>query len=639
MSKKLRVLISAYACEPNKGSEPEVGWQWALEMARFHEVTVLTRANNRLAIEEELESLRGTRPLPQFIYHDEGPLLLWLKKRLKVIRLYYILWQQSAWDLISRLHEEHPFDLLHHVTFAGFRYRAAIWHHGVPTVWGPIGGIESIPWRLLPWGHPRSLVAEIFRNINNFIQSAPFHVLPRRVRATTVTLVSTQEMKQTLFHLGFETKLMPTIGLHVSKTDAPRRKPADGPLKVLFVGNIITLKGVDLALQAVRESGTYASFTLVGDGNFLPAARKLAGRLGLKGRVDFRGRLSRQETLKLYPEFDLFLFPSLHDTGGYAVIEAMACGLPVICLDCGGPRVSVKKGTGIRVPLGSRRQVVLGLAEALRQYDGNRQLLTEHGQAAREVILRDYDWEKKGGQLNAIYEAAADPELFNETRPGQPRASRSQPPSHTLKKILNRLFPIKGLAVSAVMLLFIGMVGFFSVDRLKNKAQLIVEDTLPGLSDAGAANASMAEAFNRTLLALMAETPAEREIYRREVNEFSRQTDEYLDAYLRSIFSGDDRANYDKLLKRRDKYHDLRQQTFDLLERHKKPEALALCKNSLLPAYREYKAAGEKLLEYNALQGESRGQSIMKICAATQYVVAAIGIALFVVGFIVGLFK
>ena len=65
---RLRVLISAYACEPGKGSEPEVGWQWALQMARFHDVTVLTRTNNREAIEKELVLLRGKQPL-----HNHSP--------------------------------------------------------------------------------------------------------------------------------------------------------------------------------------------------------------------------------------------------------------------------------------------------------------------------------------------------------------------------------------------------------------------------------------------------------------------------------------------------------------------------------------------------------------------------------------
>src|SRR5438094_7609609 len=114
MAQPLKVLISAYACEPNKGSEPEVGWQWALQMARFHEVTVLTRANNRRAIEKALESVRDRESLPKFVYHDRSSLLLDLKRWSKAIKLYYLLWQKSAHELVKQLHDTHHFDLMHH---------------------------------------------------------------------------------------------------------------------------------------------------------------------------------------------------------------------------------------------------------------------------------------------------------------------------------------------------------------------------------------------------------------------------------------------------------------------------------------------------------------------------------------------
>ena len=96
MERKLKVLMSAYACEPGKGSEPEVGWQWALQMARFHDVTVLTRANNRGPIEAALAALRGRQPLPEFVYHDRGTFLLDMKRHTKAVKLYYLLWQRSA---------------------------------------------------------------------------------------------------------------------------------------------------------------------------------------------------------------------------------------------------------------------------------------------------------------------------------------------------------------------------------------------------------------------------------------------------------------------------------------------------------------------------------------------------------------
>jgi glycosyltransferase involved in cell wall biosynthesis len=404
MAQRLNVLISAYACEPNKGSEPEVGWQWALQMARFHEVTVLTRANNRAVIEAGLASLRERQPRPRFVYHDRHPFLMHLKGRLKTIQLYYLLWQKSARAVIERLHGVHQYDLMHHVTFAGFRYPVAVWGHQVPCIWGPVGGIESIPAGLLPWRHPGSLIREVLRNASNLLQATPVHLLPRRARATTLLLASTARMQQTFARLGAQSRLMPTIGLNPAEMPYRPHSPSEGPLRLLFVGNIIALKGLDLALEALEAAGVQATLTLVGAGNYLGVVKGKAEALGLGSRVAFKGRLPREQVLRLYADYDLFFFPSLHDTGGCAVIEAMFNDLPVLCLDCGGPAVAVRQNCGIKVPLGPRPEVIAGLAKAIRWYAQNRSALAEHGRAARQVILRDYDWDMKGEQMNQCYQ-------------------------------------------------------------------------------------------------------------------------------------------------------------------------------------------------------------------------------------------
>lgn len=630
MPKRLKVLLSAYACEPHRGSEPEVGWQWAIQMARYHDVTVLTRASNRKGIEKELEMLRGTQPLPHFIYHDEGPFLLWFKERFDAIRTYYMFWQISAWKIVSRLNKESRFDLLHHVTFAGFRFRTAIWGHGVPCVWGPVGGIQSIPWRLLPWKYPSPLMLEVFRHFNNFVQSAPFHFLPKRAQMTTITLVSTPEMEQTFLNLGLETTLMPTIGLDVRNIPFKPHASHEGPLKVLFVGSVITLKGIDLAIQAMAEVGTDAEFTIVGDGKFMAVAKELVKYLGIESRVEFLGRLPLKEALKVYANYDLFLFPSLHDTGGYAVIEAMCNGLPAVCLECGGPRLAVRDGAGVLIPMGRRRDVVSALAAAVRKFDRNRPLLAEHGQRAREVILREYDWDKKGRRLDAIYQQAV-------TEGNGPRGTGEM--AQGLKGIFNRLFPIKGMAISAAILFIIGTLGFLSMNVLKNNAKLIVEDTMPGLSGAGTANSTLAEGFNRTLLVLMAETPEDRTAYRKELDTFGEQTSQSLTGYERARFTPVELNLYNQVLDRREKYLIARQHVLDLVDHQQRTEALQACNNSMLPAYLEYKTEAEKLLKFNTHQGSSRGETILKVCTITQFAVAGIGVMLFVAGFAIGLFK
>jgi glycosyltransferase involved in cell wall biosynthesis len=402
MSSRKRVLISAFACEPHKGSEPEVGWQWARQMARFHEVTVLTQSMYREGVENELKRM-GDQPKPHFLYFDLPKWLQGMRKFSVGLRLYYVLWQKKARAVVEREHRKNPFALLHHVTFAAFRYPAVIWGHGIPCIWGPVGGIESIPTPLLPWKHPVFFLLEVFRNFSNVIQAAPYNELPKRAAASDTVLVSTVEMQKTLARLGFTSQLIPTIGLETRDLPYQSHRQSTGPLRLLYVGKIISLKGIDLALEALSLSGTDATLTLIGTGNYLPAVLRCVKKFGLKDRVTLRGKLPREQVLALYPTFDAMIFPSLHDTGGFAVIEAMFNELPVICLDCGGPAVAVRDGCGIRVPVESRKSVIEDLAAAIRFYDRDRGALLTHGKMAREAILEHYDWDKKGDQMNNIY--------------------------------------------------------------------------------------------------------------------------------------------------------------------------------------------------------------------------------------------
>src|SRR5579883_1006065 len=304
--KRLKVLMSAFACHPNQGSEPEVGWQWAMQMSLYHDVTVLTRTFSRERIEKGLEPFRGKRPLPRFVYHEEGPFLSWIFKRFNVIRFYYFFWQLSAWKIIASLNRETPFDLMHHVTIAGFRFNTAIWNHGVPTIWGQVGGILSMPLPLLPWKHPKPLAFELSRMVNNFFQSFPFKFLLKRARKSTVTIASTKEMQQVFQKLGVGAVLMPTIGLNTQNLPAPAPLSRKGPLKALYVGSVVTLKGIDLAIEAMAKAGGDATFTIIGDGPFLASAKKMVRKLGIESKVEFRGRIPLSEVLKSYAHFDIY---------------------------------------------------------------------------------------------------------------------------------------------------------------------------------------------------------------------------------------------------------------------------------------------------------------------------------------------
>jgi glycosyltransferase involved in cell wall biosynthesis len=402
MSGRRRVLISAYSCEPGKGSEPEVGWQWARQMARWHEVTVLTRANNEAAIREGL--VRDGAPTGlRFVYHDlPAPLPQW-KGRLGVHDLYYRLWQWTAHKVIARLCAETRFDLLHHVTYAGARFPAAIFGHGVPTIWGPVGGFESMPDALLPWKYPRELIAELARNFAN-AAAIGCGTLGRRGKKATLAIASTDETASALARGGCGGSILPTVGIQLAEF-LPREPVAQAaPLRLVFAGRLVYWKGVELALRALHASGTEAFLDIIGEGRFRRRAEALAVELGMRSRVCFLGQIPRDWMLRKYAGYDVMLYPSIHDTGGFVLLEAMASCVPVICLDCAGPGLIVTDDCGLRVPLGTRDEIIAGLASAIRRYAAEPALRLAHARQARVRVGEAYAWDRKGEAMNAIYE-------------------------------------------------------------------------------------------------------------------------------------------------------------------------------------------------------------------------------------------
>jgi len=142
----VRVLLSAYACEPGKGSEQEVGWQRALHMqAHADEVWVLTRGNNKTVIEADSLSYA---PGLHFIYYDLPAWALSIKKQSWFRPFYFIFWQWGAYRLAARHHRNKPFDAVYHVTIASMRFGSFMGRLGIPFVIGPIAGGEAAPSRL-----------------------------------------------------------------------------------------------------------------------------------------------------------------------------------------------------------------------------------------------------------------------------------------------------------------------------------------------------------------------------------------------------------------------------------------------------------------------------------------------------------
>jgi glycosyltransferase involved in cell wall biosynthesis len=364
----LKVLLSAYACESDKGSEPGMGWHWAVEIARLgHEVHVLTRANNLPSLARGAAPLAGLR----LFFHgfDLPRWMRWWKRGQRGVRLYYVLWQWGAYRRARGLHREHAFDLVHHITFAVYRHPSFMGRLGIPFVFGPVGGGEDTPRGLRASLPLRSRIAERLRAAANHLASID-PLLRATFRQASLIFYKTAE---TLARIPprFHAKCLPMQDVATGEEAVAQARADCTAPQFLFAGRLLYWKGVHLALRAlaqVRPNLPGARLTILGTGRDRAWLEGRARKLALDGAIDWLGWLPHEEALHVYARHMAFVFPSLHDSGGTVVMEAMAQGLPVLCLDLGGPGAILPPGCGVKIPARGRSEddVVVDLAAAMQ---------------------------------------------------------------------------------------------------------------------------------------------------------------------------------------------------------------------------------------------------------------------------------
>jgi glycosyltransferase involved in cell wall biosynthesis len=360
----MRILLSAYACEPNRGSEPGVGWNWAREIARHHDVWVITRANNRRVIEAELSRI-PPRPI-HFIYVDLPSWARFWKRGPRGARLYYYLWQFAALKRARTLHNDFHFDFAHHVTFATAYVGALICLLPIPFVWGPVGGCSRVPWRLARIGGTRGLAYEALRACRRGLGrfADPFVRLTWR-RARMILVQNPETLGWLPRRHRSKALVWPGAGFEPEATVAPTVDDPSSELTVVIAGRLIHLKGVALALRAAASMPRAPlHLVIAGDGPERQRLQRLASRLGIEAQVEFRGWVRFDELLRLFAAADVLMFPSLHDEAPLVVIEAMAYGAVPVVLDVGGPPVLVGDA-GIIVKPSNIEATTAELAEAL----------------------------------------------------------------------------------------------------------------------------------------------------------------------------------------------------------------------------------------------------------------------------------
>ncbi len=361
----MKLLISSYACAPNRGSEHAIGWTWVTPAHRLgHQVWAF------VAPKHEDSILRACEERPELAgIHWLFPKVPgWPLKQAtepKWERTYNFLWQVSATKAALRLHAKVGFDTVHHLTWGGVRAPTFLGLVRAPLIVGPLGGGETSPRSLRDAFHLKARITETVRDLSNY--TIALNPLVRHGLMSAAAIFTKTPDTARILTPSMQRKSINflELGLENARPARPQRPP--GPPRLLFAGRLLYWKGAHIAIQALAELirvSPDAQLTIVGKGTEEGRLRAATVAHGAAGNVRFVPWLPQEKLFQLYQTHDLFVYPSLHDSSGNAVLEALSFGLPVVCLDLGGPAQIVTPDAGAIVPTAGRDTTQLAAAMA-----------------------------------------------------------------------------------------------------------------------------------------------------------------------------------------------------------------------------------------------------------------------------------
>ncbi len=397
----MRLLLIGHACAPDKGSEPGNTWNWASHLARYHEVWLISYPEHQTAVDQACAAHRNLK----VVWVKPTGFDPWDPKRGdQGLRWHYLLWLRAAFRVARELHLRVHFDVVHHLSLGTLSTGSPFWKLSAPFVWGPVGGGQIAPSSFRDYFGP-GWSQERVRSLR--VRCEPYlpHIR-RTVRNANLVLATNYDTHRLLQSAGRgDVRLFLDCGVPPGffPQECPQRA-ASKEFVLLWAGRLEARKALPLALEAVAAAKLpNLRLRVVGEGPLTENLQARAGSLGIADQVEFTGRVAHDRMPEIYLSSHAFLFTSLRDSTGSAVLEAMAKGLPVLTLNHQGVAMFVPDDAGIKVPVTTPAETLQALAESMRRMEANREMLSSMGHASwASAGLQT--WDLRAQQMTNLYQ-------------------------------------------------------------------------------------------------------------------------------------------------------------------------------------------------------------------------------------------
>jgi glycosyltransferase involved in cell wall biosynthesis len=390
------ILISAYVVDRDDVSEAQMAYEWISRLSRRVDVIVVTTGSRKHAT-CGLETLGGVqleivRPRVSFRRWDGFD---------RFVHPGYVdFWLQSR-RRIRTLMSRRVIHLGHHLTPQALRYPSPMSGLRIPFLAGPYHGSLQPP-AVMKELQGREMAFYALRRLDGLrMRCDP--LLRSHFRGARRIIVSAPYVMQHLPRYQAKCVLIPGTAMNPAEGSHGLRSERS-PARLMFVGKLEPSKGVELLIDALARLTTKDwVLDVYGEGSQGDLYRELAVRNGLAERVNWLGFVSNADVLRAYRTADVFVFPSLKEPTGGALLEAMAAGVPVICVDAGGPAFAVTEACGMKVGLATRETMTAQLAAAIDRMLGSPRLREQLGLGARARFLSHFTWERVVDSMLRLY--------------------------------------------------------------------------------------------------------------------------------------------------------------------------------------------------------------------------------------------
>lgn len=415
MADRLRLLLIAEACNPTWTSVPLVGYNFARALAERNDldITLVTHVKNREALQNDRISRRVkvhiidnewlARPMYQLATALRGGEKLgWTVNTAMAWPSYIAFERQVERDFRGQLNSG-KFDLIHRVTPLSPTLPSplAAWTK-VPMMLGPLNG--GLPW---PKEYP-SLARqerEWLAGMRPAYRALPYYRSTyQHVKGVIAGSRHTATEVPKWFH--GQRFYLPENGIDPQRFPiADGWLPPDMRFRFVFVGRLVPYKGLMIVLEAIASSPKLKQCELfvIGDGPQREEAERYIKGHGIEQHVRLVGWLDQVKVSAVMRDSQAFVFPSVREFGGGVVLEAMACGLPSIIVDYGGPGELVDAQCGMPLPMTGREAMIDQVRQAMEKLAGDPKLCEQLGNAATQKVRESFTWDKKAEQLVGFY--------------------------------------------------------------------------------------------------------------------------------------------------------------------------------------------------------------------------------------------